>query len=85
VGGTVYQCIRINDINRKKFYSNVVGMFFAKTKKGDFLTKICKICLREAAFCNFSSIHTVFPPAEQADPLWEYIIRSQTHECGNWD
>jgi hypothetical protein len=19
------------------------------------------------------------------DPSWEYIIRSQTHECGNWD
>jgi hypothetical protein len=29
----------------------------------------------------------IFPPAEQADPPWEYIIRSQTqtHECGNWD
>ncbi len=27
----------------------------------------------------------IFPPAEQADPLLEYIIRSQTHECGNWD
>jgi hypothetical protein len=27
--------------------------------------------------------HTVFPPAEKADPSWEYIIRSQTHECGN--
>ncbi len=25
----------------------------------------------------------IFPPAEQADPSWEYIIRSQTHECGN--
>ncbi len=21
----------------------------------------------------------------KADPSWEYIIRSQTHECGNWD
>jgi hypothetical protein len=30
------------------------------------------------------SVH-IFPPAEKADPLWEYIIRSQTHECGNWD
>ncbi len=28
---------------------------------------------------------TLFPPAEKADPSWEYIIRSQTHECGNWD
>ncbi len=27
----------------------------------------------------------IFPPAELADPSWEYIIRSQTHECGNWD
>ncbi len=27
----------------------------------------------------------IFPPAEQADPSWEYIILSQTHECGNWD
>jgi hypothetical protein len=22
---------------------------------------------------------------EKADPSWEYIIRSQTYECGNWD
>ncbi len=27
----------------------------------------------------------IFPPAEMADPSWKYIIRSQTHECGNWD
>ncbi len=27
----------------------------------------------------------IFPPAEQADPSWEYIIHLQTHECGNWD
>ncbi len=26
----------------------------------------------------------IFPPAEKADPSWEYIIRSQTYECGNW-
>ncbi len=25
------------------------------------------------------------PPVEKADPSWEYIIFSQTHECGNWD
>jgi hypothetical protein len=30
------------------------------------------------------SVH-IFPPAEKADPSWEYIIRSQTDECGNWD
>jgi hypothetical protein len=30
------------------------------------------------------SVH-IFPPAEKADLSWEYIIRSQTHECGNWD
>ncbi len=27
----------------------------------------------------------IFPPAKKADPSWEYIIRSQTHECVNWD
>ncbi len=34
------------------------------------------------------SIHNkihIFPPAEKADPSCKYIIRSQTHECGNWD
>ncbi len=29
------------------------------------------------------SVH-IFPPAEMAAPSWEYIIRSQIHECGNW-
>ncbi len=27
----------------------------------------------------------IFPPAEQADPSWEYIICSPTNEGGNWD
>ncbi len=27
----------------------------------------------------------IFPPAEQADQLWEYINHSQTPECRNWD
>jgi hypothetical protein len=27
----------------------------------------------------------MFPAAEKADRSWEYISRSQTHECGNWD
>jgi hypothetical protein len=27
----------------------------------------------------------IFPPAEQADPSWEYIICSQIRECGNWN
>ncbi len=30
------------------------------------------------------SVH-IFPPAETAAPSWKYIIRSQTHECWNWD
>ncbi len=30
------------------------------------------------------SVH-IFPPAETAAPSWEYIIRSQTHDCGNWE
>jgi hypothetical protein len=27
----------------------------------------------------------IFPPAEKAYRSWDYISRSQTHECGNWD
>ncbi len=27
----------------------------------------------------------IFPPAEKSEPSWEYIIRSQTHECWNWN
>jgi hypothetical protein len=30
------------------------------------------------------SVH-IFPPAEKAYPSWEYIMRSQTYECGNCD
>ncbi len=30
------------------------------------------------------SVH-IFPPAETAAPSWEYIIHSQTYECGKWD
>jgi hypothetical protein len=41
------------------------------------------MCLR-AIYIVPGSVH-IFPPAEKADPSWEYIIRSQTHECGNWD
>ncbi len=33
----------------------------------------------------FPGMVHIFPPAEKADPSWKYIIRSQTHECGNWD
>ncbi len=33
----------------------------------------------------FPGLVHIFPPAEKADPSWEYIIRSQTHDCGNWD
>jgi hypothetical protein len=27
----------------------------------------------------------IFPSAEKGDRSWEYINRSQTHKCGNWD
>ncbi len=37
-----------------------------------------------AIYIFAGSVH-IFPPAETAAPSWEYIILSQTHECGNWD
>ncbi len=33
----------------------------------------------------FPGLVHIFPPAEKAEPSWEYIICSQTHECGNWN
>ncbi len=42
-------------------------------------------CVFERFTYIFPGSVYIFPPAEQADPSWEYIIRSQTHECGNWD
>ncbi len=41
------------------------------------------MCLR-AIYIFPGSVH-IFPLAEKADPSREYIIRSQTHECWNWD
>ncbi len=46
-------------------------------------TLICTIMCLLAIYIFPRSVH-IFPSAEQADPSWEYIIRSQTHECGNW-
>ena len=37
------------------------------------------------AFYILPGLVHIFPPAEKADPSWEYTIRSLTHECGNWD
>ncbi len=37
-----------------------------------------------AIYISPGSVH-IFRPAEKAGPSSEYIIRSQTHECGNWD
>jgi hypothetical protein len=36
-------------------------------------------------FISSQDRSTYFPGAEQADQSWEYINRSETHECGNWD
>ncbi len=41
------------------------------------------MCL-EAIYIVPGAVH-IFPPAEKADRLWEYINQSETHECGNWD
>jgi hypothetical protein len=42
-------------------------------------------CVSERVIHIFPGSVHIFPPAEKADPSWEYIIRSQTHECGNRD
>ncbi len=48
-------------------------------------------CAASAPISTFMCLWAIYifpgsvPPAEKADPSREYIIRSQTHECGNWD
>ncbi len=41
-------------------------------------------CVCERSVCSHNR-STYFPAAEKADPSWEYINRSQKHECRNWD
>ena len=36
-------------------------------------------CAASAPIYIFPGSVHIFPPAEKADPSWEYIIRSQTH------
>ncbi len=37
------------------------------------------------SFKYFQERSVYFAAAKYVDPSWEYINRSQTHECGNWD
>ncbi len=34
---------------------------------------------------TYSHDRSAFPVGKYVDRSWEYINRSQTHECGNWD
>jgi hypothetical protein len=40
------------------------------------------ICER---FIYFQDRSVYFAAAKSVDRSWEYIIRPQTHECGNWE
>jgi hypothetical protein len=43
------------------------------------------VCEQFLNIARIGPLH-IFPAAEyKADRWWEYINRSQTHECGNWD
>jgi hypothetical protein len=42
-------------------------------------SRACERCI----YSNHQS--TYFPTAEYADLSWEYINRTQEHECWNWD
>ena len=63
-------------------YCNSVYIFLFWEKRG--LRAISTFMCLWAIYIFPGSVY-IFPPAEQADPSWEYIIRSQTHESGNWD
>ncbi len=42
------------------------------------------MCLR-TIYMFLGSVHKHISCSRMADRSWEYINRSQTHECGNWD
>jgi hypothetical protein len=42
-------------------------------------------CVCERFIHTFPGLVHIFPAAEEADRVWEYINRSQTHECRNED
>ncbi len=53
-------------------------------EKGAALLPFPHSCVCER-FIYSQDRSTYFPAAEWADRSWEYINRSQTHECRNWD
>jgi hypothetical protein len=36
-------------------------------------------------YLSVRDLYTVFLRWSSADPSWEYINRSQIHECGHWE
>ncbi len=50
----------------------------------NFHTHVSVSYLQYSIYVFLGSVQ-IFPAAEYADRSWEYINRSQTHECGSWD
>jgi hypothetical protein len=43
-------------------------------------------CFCERFICSLIGLPVLLQAGKQVDPrTWEYIDRSQTNECGNWD
>ncbi len=78
-----YNCNR----NKRELYINVPGEYVLAVDK---IRENCTHCNGNSVYVFlFWELHGLSPnfhihsPAEKADPAWEYIIRSQRHECGN--
>ena len=82
VGAIIFRMRRCLGRNLLHCNGNSVYIFLFWELRG--LSPSFYIHVSWAIYIFPGSVH-IFPPAEMAAPSWEYIIRSQTHECGNWD
>ncbi len=77
-------CVRVVKIRLYKYYTaTAIPFIYSFSGNSGASAPISTFMCLWAIYIFPWSVH-IFPPAEKADPSWEYIIRSQTHECGNW-
>ncbi len=70
-------CIPRNETVQPRYFQNRIIMFFLPIPT--LIYCICEI------FIYSQDRLTYFDAAKYVDRSWEYINRSQTHECRNWD
>jgi hypothetical protein len=77
----------VNKKSDRHYFDTVQKIHLCISKKGVDSVARRQSQFPHSCFCErfiySQDRSTYFPAAEQADPSWEYVNRSQTHECGN--